>query len=53
MYSPGEMEGCIEEWFANAYDIKEVCNTYITVITKAKEQYSLMLTERINEMQEK
>lgn len=49
MFNPEDMKSCIEEWFADANDIKEVCDTYITVMTEAKEQYLFILSERIKD----
>lgn len=50
MFNPEDMKGCIEEWFADASDIKEVCDTYITIVHQAEKQYEYMLEERIKDI---
>lgn len=47
------MKGCIEEWFGDACDIKEICDTYVTIVIEAQKQYEFMLGERIEDMKGK
>lgn len=49
MFSVDDMKSCIQEWFADACDIKEVCDTYITIVKETESQYDFILNERIKE----
>lgn len=49
MYSVDDMRSCIQEWFADACDIKDVCDTYITIMTETEKQYEYMLDEKIKD----
>ena len=49
MFSVDDMKSCIQEWFAEACDIKEVCDTYITIVKETELQYDFVLGERIKE----
>lgn len=50
MFNPEDMKSCIEEWFGDTCDIKEICDTYVTIVMEAQKQYEFMLSERIEEM---
>ena len=50
MFNSEDMKSCIEEWFGDACDIKEICDTYITVVREAEKQYEFMLDERIKDI---
>jgi len=49
MFPVEDMKGCIEEWFAEARDIKEVCDTYITIVKETELQYDFIIRERIED----
>lgn len=52
MFNPEDMKSCIEEWFADAFDVKEVCDTYVTIVREAEKQYEYMIDEKIEQMKE-
>ena len=49
MFSVDDMKSCIQEWFSDTNDIKDVCDTYITIMTETEKQYEYMLKERIKD----
>ncbi|MGL5436157.1 MAG: hypothetical protein ACRDBO_12275 [Lachnospiraceae bacterium] len=40
MYDPGEMKSCIQEWFAEALDVKEVARTYHAVLLETVNRWN-------------
>lgn len=50
MLNPEDVKCCIEEWFADSCDIKEVCDTYVTIVVEAEKQYEYMVGERIKDV---
>ncbi len=45
MFSISDMESCIEEWFADADDVKEVAKTYAVIIINTEKQLNFMMDE--------
>lgn len=47
MYSTDDIKSCIQEWFANACSIKEICETYKEIIVETERQYNFAIDEEI------
>lgn len=47
MYSTDDMKSCIQEWFSEALDTKEVARTYHVVVSEAEK----MMENQMDELQ--
>lgn len=45
MYSTDDMRSCIQEWFAEALDVKEVAKTYHIVVAEAEKMMECAMDE--------
>lgn len=51
MYSSDDIKDCIQEWFSEALDTKEVARTYHIVVAEAEKQMEKQMEYMMDECQ--